>query len=397
MTRGVLPFLCALLVVVACRPPEDEASAPVHDDAVPSEPESAADRTEVAFADPVERARRLHLRVLTLDSHVDIPFDYATPAVDPCAVTGLQVDVPKMREGGLDAAFFIVWVPQAERTPDNHRRARDQAMTKFRAIRRMTEELCPDAIELARTPADVERIVGAGKLAAAVGIENGFAIGHDLSLLAAYRDLGASYMSLTHSAHNDLADSSTPRAAFGDRPSEHGGVGPLGEQAIAEMNRLGIMVDVSHASKQAALDAMRLSRAPVIASHSSVRALTDHPRNMDDETLRALGESGGVIQIVALDDYVRPASAPGVEPTVADLVDHVDYAVGLIGIDHVGLSSDFDGGGGVPGWSDASETVNVTAELLRRGYGEEEIARLWGGNLLRVWREAERVAAGDGG
>jgi membrane dipeptidase len=339
----------------------------------------------------LDEAYALQERIVTIDSHADIPFDYATPSVDPCGRIALQVDLPKMEEGGLDAVFLNVWVPQGERTPAGYERAREQATTKFRAIRRLARELCPERVELALTPDDVALIARAGKLVAVIGIENGFAIGQDLSLLETYRDLGATYMSLTHSAHNDLADSSQPRAAFGDGPSEHGGVSELGRRAIAEMNRLGMMVDVSHASRQATLDAIRLSRAPVVASHSSARTLTDHPRNLDDETLLALRDLGGVIQVVALGDYVRPPG--GGTPTVSDLVDHIDHVVALIGIDHVGISSDFDGGGGIEGWSDASETVNVTAELMRRGYDEAEIAKIWGGNLLRVWRAALEVAA----
>jgi membrane dipeptidase len=340
----------------------------------------------------LDSARALQERILTLDSHVDIPFDYATAAVNPCTGAALQVDVPRMRQGGLAAVVLSVWVPQAGRTPAAYERAREQAMVKFRAIHRFAEEMCPADVQLALTPDDVHAIGRGGKLAVAIGIENGFAVAQDVGLVATYRRLGAAYMSLTHSAHNDLADSSQPRDAFGDPPSEHGGVSAFGEQVIAEMNRVGMMVDVSHASKAAALEAMRLSRAPVVASHSSVRALTNHARNMDDETLLALRDDGGVIQITALGDYLRPPG--GAPPSVTELVDHITYAVRLIGVDHVGISSDFDGGGGIAGWSDASETVNVTAELMRRGYAEEDIAKLWGENFLRVWSEAERVARG---
>jgi len=271
---------------------------------------------------------------------------------------------------------------------------------------------------------------------AAIGIENGYVIGTDLSLLETYHELGARYITLAHNGHNDIADSANRRENLGDVESEHDGISAFGEEVIAEMNRLGIMVDVSHISKAAMLDAVRLSRAPVIASHSSTRALADNPRNMDDEQLRALGDNGGVLQTVALGAFVSDAAgarnseiravrtdlglAPrgGVDLTdlsesqraeyvrrmtqidqewppvgVAMFVDHIDHAVELIGIDHVGISSDFDGGGGVEGWNDASETLNVTLELVRRGYTEEEIAKLWGGNLLRVLREVERVAA----
>src|SRR5690606_5191183 len=379
-------------------------------------------------------ARAIHERVLTIDTHDDIPFDFATPEVDPGVRGDRQVDLVKMREGGLDAGFFIVYVGQTERTPEAYERAKELALTKFRAIHRMAE-MYPDQVEIAYTADDVERIHREGKLVAAIGMENGFVIGKDLSLLEEYHRLGARYITLAHGGHNDIADSATPRENLGDGEAEHDGLSEFGEQVVAEMNRLGIMVDVSHISKAAMMHAVRVSKAPVIASHSSTRALADHPRNMDDEQLLALKENGGVMQTVAFDSYVkvtppekrealaqlreevgirggwRQALAEMPEErrreyerrvaeiearwpraTVSDFVDHIDYAVELIGIDHVGISSDFDGGGGVTGWNDASETFNVTLELVRRGYTEEEIAKLWGGNLLRVWRENERIA-----
>ncbi len=389
-----------------------------------SDPEPAAAEAELEA-----RARAIHEAVLTIDTHDDIPFDFATDEVDPLDADR-QVNLLKMREGGLDAAFFIVYVGQSERTPASYRAAREAALTKFDAIHRMTGTY-PERIELARSADDVERIHASGKLVAAIGIENGFVIGTDLSLLRRYHELGARYVTLAHGGHNDIADSATPRAALGDGEAEHGGLSSFGEDVVAEMNRLGLMVDISHVSKEAALEAMRLSRAPVIASHSSTYALAAHPRNLDDEVLSALGDNGGVVQTVALGAFVkvqpperdealrRLQDAVGYEggtegmshqqkidyeqglidielrfppASVSDFVDHIDHAVDLIGIDHVGISSDFDGGGGVRGWSDASETFNVTLELVRRGYGEDEIRKLWGGNLLRVWREVERIA-----
>lgn len=390
----------------------------------------APDQTDDALLD---EARAIHERTLTIDTHVDIPFNYATDEVDPGQRGDFQVDLPKMTEGGLDAAFFIVYVGQTERTPENYEQAKADAVVKFNAIHRMTDSLYSDRIELAYTADDVERIYGEGKLVALIGIENGYVIGKDLSLLKTYADLGARYITLAHGGHNDIADSSTPRENLGDGESEHDGISAFGEEVIAEMNRVGIMVDVSHISKAAMLDAVRLSKAPVIASHSSTRALRDHPRNMDDEQLLALKENGGVMQTVAFSSYVKDDPAektaatdslrarmgivdrasfqaltdeqrdayraemdaineqwPG--PNVSDFADHIDHAVQLIGIDHVGISSDFDGGGGVDGWQDASETLNVTVELVKRGYSEADIAKLWGGNLLRVLRENERVA-----
>jgi membrane dipeptidase len=382
-------------------------------------------------ADLEARARAIHESVITIDTHDDISSNLATPESDPGQREGRQVTLPKMREGGFDVAFFIVYVGQTERTPENYAAAKTEAIKKFEAIHRLTDEMYPEEIGLALTADDVERLHVEGKLVAAIGVENGYSIGTDLSLMEEYHARGARYFGLTHIGHNDLADSSIPRENLGDAEEEHGGVSELGEQAIAEANRLGMMVDVSHASKKTALDVTRLSKAPIIASHSAIWELADSPRNLTDEELVAIRDNGGVAQIVALDEYVKAPSAekqkalqevrenvdfeswasatpeqrdayraaraevndrfPGA--TVSDFVNHIDYAVELIGIDHVGISSDFDGGGGVTGWRDASETFKVTLELVRRGYSEEEIRKLWGGNLLRVWREVEAVAA----
>ncbi|HIO21449.1 MAG TPA: membrane dipeptidase [Nitrospirales bacterium] len=374
-------------------------------------------------------AVKIHAEVITIDSHDDIPLNFATEAVDPLNATR-QVTLENMRIGGLDAAFFVVYVGQTERTLANYEQAQADAMTKFNAIHRMTGEMYPELIELAYSANDIERIHASGKLVAAIGIENGYVIGTDLSLLERYHELGARYMTLAHSGHNDISDSAQPRPEFGDSESEHDGISQFGEQVITEMNRIGMIVDVSHISKEAALDAISLSNAPVIASHSNTRKLTDHYRNMDNETLLALKNNGGVIQTTALATFVKQQTTVQREQTreifsnygigrisewwdlttqqrdeikedllaigyanVSDFIDHVDYAVDLIGIDHVGLSSDFDGGGGVVGWFDAGETFNVTLELVRRGYSTEDIRKLWGGNLIRVWREVERVAA----
>ena len=380
----------------------------------------------------VAMAKEIHERVLTIDTHDDIPSNFATEEVDPGVRGDRKVDIPKMQEGGLDVGFFIVYVGQTKRTPENYEKAKADAMIKFDAIHRMCKEMYPDKIELAHTADDVERIQKSGKLVACIGIENGYVIGKDLSLLKKYHELGARYITLAHNGHNDICDSANPRESLGDSESEHNGVSEFGKQVIAEMNRLGIMVDVSHISKKSMLDAVKLSKAPVIASHSSCRALCDVSRNMDDEQLLALKENGGVMQTVALGSFVKktpekdeamealreemgitntsPSSALSDEKqaeyrrrrtelsdkwpvTVADFVDHIDHAVKLIGIEHVGISSDFDGGGGIQGWNDASETSNVTLELVRRGYSEQQIAKLWGLNTLRVWREVEQVAA----
>ncbi len=397
-----------------------------------------------ASAAQVARALAIHARVMTLDTHKDIPDNLAPSSLpedpverervrrqfDPSYRGDAQVDFPKMRDGGYDVGFFIVFVSQGNNDPVGYRMAYQAANRKFAAIERMAKAF-PDDIEVARSPADVERIHAAGKLVACIGIENGHPMGTDLGRIAEFHRRGARYMSIAHNRHSQLGDSHTPAEPL------HGGLSDLGRQAVAEMNRVGIMVDISHASKAAALQAMEVSTAPVIASHSGCRAVCDHSRNLDDETLRALKRNGGVVQCVALGSFVKQSSqrnqalaaareAAGLPPRgrgnrteienfeeklaryreaqraidqqyppadVGDFVDHIDHAVGLIGIDHVAISSDFDGGGGIVGWSDASETANVTIELVRRGYDEEQIQKLWAGNTLRVWRAVERVAA----
>ena len=388
----------------------------------------------------VARARAIHERVLTLDTHVDInPSNFRLDTANyGRELERTQVDVAKMEKGGLDAVFLIVYVGQREDlTKAGFDAAHAQAMEKFEAIHRLTREIAPNRIELALTAADVRRIYASGKKVALIGVENGYPLGDELGNVRKFHDLGARYLSLAHNGHNHLSDSNT-----GERDGEwmHNGVSALGRQVIAELNRVGIMIDVSHPSKESIMQTFRLSRAPVIASHSSVRALCDHSRNMDDGMLRALKENGGVIQMVAFASYVKcerpsPERTAAVDAlrqefgitgggqgamrglseerraeyrrrmdevdrrfpappraTVADFVNHIDYAVKLIGIDHVGISSDFDGGGGVVGWEDATETFNVTLELVKRGYTEEQIAKLWSGNLLRVMERVEQVA-----
>ena len=381
------------------------------------------------------RARAIHERVLTLDTHVDINPANFTRDRNYTSRLSTQVDLPKMEEGGLDAVFLIVYVGQAaDLTESGFRRAHDLAMAKFEAIHRLAEQLAPERIGLATTAEEVRQIAASGRKVALIGVENGYPLGADLGKVRRFAELGARYLSLAHNGHNHLSDSNT-----GERSGAwmHGGLSELGRQAVVELNRWGILVDVSHPSKQSMMQTAELSQAPIIASHSAIRAICNHSRNMDDEQLQALKRNGGVIQVVAFSSYVKcgadsperrraiaalrqefglPAQGgsqalsrerrseymqrlralgreypPPPRPTVSDFVDHIDYAVRLIGIDHVGISSDFDGGGGVDGWSDASETFNVTLELVRRGYREEQIAQLWSGNLLRVMEEADRI------
>jgi len=444
-----------------------------------------------------EKARGIHERVMTLDTHDDISPANFTAECNYTMDLGNQVNLPKMIKGGLDASFFIVYVGQGELTPEGYDSAYRQAIEKFDAIHRLTETIAPDKIGLALTSADARRIYKSGRKVAFIGVENGYPIGEDLGRIKEFHDRGARYLSLAHNGHSQLSDSNTGEA----QGFKWNGLSPLGKQAIAELNRVGIMIDVSHPSKESMMQTLALTRAPIIASHSSVRKLANHSRNLDDEQLLALKKNGGVMQTVAFNSYVKiavdsperaaaldalrtefglPAATPlgggrggrgggagagaanpcagagrgapagtpaGVVPgagaapgapgaaagggqgrgggrgnalaaltdeqraslqqkladvntkfpaparaTVKDFVDHIDYAVKLIGIDHVGISSDFDGGGGVDGWNGADETFNVTLELVRRGYSEAQTAKLWSGNLLRVLDQVQAVA-----
>ena len=425
----------------------------------------AAGQTE---QDLVARARAIHDRVITLDTHNDIDPSHFTPACNYTMRLTTQVNLPKMKEGGLDVSFMVVYVGQSNPPqtadafqPSGYERAYREAVQKFDAVHALTGKIAPAEIELALTPADVVRISRSGKKVAVIGIENGYPIGTDIGRVKEFWDRGGRYMSLAHNGHSQLADSNTGEA---NNQWMWGGLSPLGKQVIEAMNKWGIMVDVSHPSRGAVMQAMALSKAPVIASHSAVRTLANVSRNMDDEMLMALKTNGGVIQIVGFASYVKaspperapaitalqrefgvasrgtqttaaqataarpcPVEQPGqpiaaapVSPaaliaarraeydgrmteidsrwpaapraTVKDFVDHIDYAVKLIGIDHVGISSDFDGGGGIVGWNSAAETFNVTLELVRRGYTEEQIGKIWSGNLLRVWGDVEQVA-----
>ena len=487
VTRRVvcLAALCVSLVVapIAGRggpPPAGQAAQPAQDEAA-----------------LVAKAKGIHQRVITLDTHNDISPNNFTPECNYTMRLTTQVNLPKMVEGGMDVSFMIAYVGQGPLTPEGYDNAYRQAIAKFEAVNRLTEQIAPTQIGLALTADDVVRLHNQGKKIAVIGIENGYPIGMDINRVKEFWQKGGRYMSLAHNGHSQLADSNTGEA---NNEWMWGGLSPLGKQVIAEMNKWGIMVDVSHPSKGSMMQAVALSKAPIIASHSAVRALADVSRNLDDEQLIAIKQNGGVVQVVAFASYVKAdppgraaaraaamaqlreqfgiaaagrgagpggggrggagggggraagaapaggapatppcsveqpgqagrggrgggggrggAATPGLDAltpeqrtqyelklarinadyppapraTVKDFVDHIDYAVKLIGIDHVGISSDFDGGGGVDGWNSAAEAFNVTLELVRRGYTEEQIGKIWSGNLLRVWRETEQVA-----
>jgi len=340
----------------------------------------------------IRKAKVIHKKALTLDTHVDIPgAQYATEALDPGIDNPkLKCDLVKMNKGGVDGVFLAVFVGQKKRDTEGYKNAYESAMVKFEAIHRLTEKMYPQRCKLATSPGDVERIAKTGKRVVMIGIENGFAIGKDVSNVERFYNLGARYITLSHNGHNDICDSCNPRKKLGDKKAEHNGLSEFGEKVVAEMNRLGMIADVSHISVKSFYDLIKVSKAPIIASHSGCRALADHPRNLDDEQLKALARKGGVIQIVALGGFLKLGSPPPADVKI--YVDHIDHAVKVAGIEHVGIGTDFDGGGGIAGFNDHSEALNVTIELVRRGYSEEDISKIWGANFLRVWREVEKVA-----
>jgi microsomal dipeptidase-like Zn-dependent dipeptidase len=394
----------------------------------------------------LKKAQAIHDRVLVLDTHVDISVTNFTADKNYTEDLGNQVNLPTMEAGGLDVAWFIVYTGQGALTPEGYDKAYENAISKFDAIHRLTKEIAPERIGLAVSSAEAKELHASGKKIAMIGVENAYPLGTDISRVKEFYDRGARYMSLSHNGHSQFCDSNT-----GEKDSlwVDKGVSDLGKLVIKEMNKWGIMIDVSHPSKQSIKDMINLSKAPIIASHSSARALCNHSRNLDDEQLEWMKSNGGVVQTVAFSSYVSSekhsahaaalsekvtalAKERGLEMKswdeirkleaterdrymktyramseeaasmmsdedpkpvdVADYVDHIDYLVKKMGLDHVGISSDFDGGGGIYGWNDASETLNVTAELVKRGYTEAQIAQLWSGNLLRVLDDVAAIA-----
>ncbi|MDP3313711.1 dipeptidase [Lutibacter sp.] len=398
--------------------------------------------------DSLTIAMEIHERVMVIDTHNDIDIAQFTDSINYTQELDNQVNLPKMKKGGLDVSWFIVYTGQGELTKKGYDEAYKEAIDKFKAIHKLTNEIAPNDISLAVTSKEAKAIYKSGKKVAMIGVENGYPIGTDIKRVKEFYDLGARYMSLSHNGHSQLCDSNT-----GERDTIwlHNGVSELGKKVIEEMNKWGMMIDVSHPSKESMRDMIALTKAPLIASHSSSRALCNHSRNLDDEQLEWIKKNGGVVQTVAFNSYVNEEKSKKfneasksilneiaatkkfkivpwsevqkmkkeaqeiyfekysevkkiakphlakihniAEPVnVADFVNHIDYMVQKIGIDHVGISSDFDGGGGVEGWNDASETLNVTIELLKRGYTEPEIEKLWGGNLLRVLDKVQQIA-----
>lgn len=377
---------------------------------------------------PEERAVHIHNNILTLDSHTDTPLMLGRRGLDLGLHNdpydgGGKVDFPRMKEGGLNAVFFAVFLGQGESSPEAWTIARERALSTFKLIEENVNQNS-DMAEIGYSPTDAYRIREKGKRAVFIGLENAYPIGDDLSMVETFYDLGARYITLCHTSNNHFSDSSNDS----DGP-EHGGLSDMGYKLVQEMNRLGMMVDVSHISDEAFYDVLQTGKAPVIASHSNARAIHDHPRNLDNDMLLALAENGGVIQLCLLyvkqmppnperdearaqlrekynnfqnlsdeemeaarnEWYAIEQKYPSQLPTVADLVDHLDHIVALIGIEHVGIGTDFDGGGQLEDCYDVSQMHNITIEMLKRGYSEADIEKIWSGNFMRVFKANEAL------
>lgn len=376
-------------------------------------------------------AHNIHEEVFTIDTHIDTPMLMLSEgwniaeehAVEDKEIS--RVDLPRMKKGGLDAAFFAVFVGQRERTKENYKLVQAEAAEMINAVKRMCNEN-PSVIGLATTPEQAFSNRHGNLLTAFMGLENGFPVARDIANIKKYFDMGIRYITLCHTKNNDICDSAN------DTP-EHNGLSGFGKKVVKRMNELGMIIDVSHISDKAFYDVIELSAAPVIASHSSARAVCDNPRNMTDDMLLKLKEKGGVVQMCILSAYVKTppenqqrdddyavlekkygrwneiddketrdkylaewmaieAKYPGDLATIKDFVDHIDHVVNLIGIDYVGIGTDFDGGGGLRDCRDASELPNITAELLRRSYSEDDLRKIWGGNFMRVFKQVIKLA-----
>ncbi len=371
----------------------------------------------------INQAEKIHEKILTIDTHCDTPMDMARSDFD----LGERhsdgcVDFPRMIEGGLDAEFFAVFTSQGPRTDTAFDKVYRNTLDVLQTIDKNVEKNSGVA-EIAYSPDDAYRLKKAGKISAFIGIENGYPIGKDISRIREFYDRGARYITLCHTRNNDICDSSTD-----PKGPEHNGLSTFGGEVVKEMNHIGMMIDVSHISDKSFYDVLKLSVAPVIASHSSCRALCESPRNLTDDMLLALKRNGGVIQICILSDYIKtPDPNPELKEklkelsvkygefaslsddkkklasteyraiqkkykklaTVKDVVDHIDHVVQVIGVEHVGIGTDFDGGGGVDGCKTVAEMKNITVELLHRGYTRVDLAKIWGGNVMRVLKESD--------
>jgi len=335
-------------------------------------------------------AKKIHDEVITIDTHCDIDLKNFTDDYNYSIDTDSQVNIPKINEGGLDVPWLVVYTAQDSLNKNGYEKAYENAINKFEAIHRLINNYSNGQMSLATSSSDVFDIVNSGRKAVMIGVENAYPIAENIDIINEFYERGARYMSLSHNGHNQLSDSNTGES---DGFYLHNGLSDLGKKAVIRMNELGMIIDISHPSKESIIETLELSKAPLIASHSSARQLCNHARNLDNELLELIKQNGGVVQTVAFATYLKEENTydPS-KVSVKHLVDHIDYMVSYIGIDHVGISSDFDGGGGVLNWKDASETFNVTHELVKRGYSKEQIKKLWGLNLLRVLDEVEKTS-----
>ena len=336
----------------------------------------------ISEASSFAEAKRVHRRIITLDSHCDTPMFFSegfTADMFAQRTDKVLVDLPKMREGFLDASIMVAYLKQGERDEESLLAATAKANRILTQIEEMVAANCT-AVDIAYTPADIARLKHTGKKAIMLGIENGYAIGKDLSQLEHFAKRGIVYMTLCHNGDNDICDSAKGNA-------EHGGLSPFGEKVVQEMNRLGIMVDLSHAAESSFYDAIEVSKKPIVCSHSSAQALCNHPRNLTDEQMKALAQKGGVAQVTMYNGFLRTDG----KATILDAVEHLNHMVNVMGIEHVGIGTDFDGDGGVPGMANASEVINFTRRLLQERYSEEQIQMIWGGNFLRVMEQIKNI------
>lgn len=334
-------------------------------------------------ASTYRHAKEFHRKIISIDTHTDSPLDFkGTYSIGNRGQ--YQVDIPKMREGYLDAQYLACWVKQGELTPSGRLKAKNRIDDLIESIYQQVERNF-ESCGIARTTHDIYKLKSEGKKAFLIGIENGYALGKDINLIEEYFKKGVTYITLCHSINNDICDSSSDKSG-----PKWNGLSPFGKKVIAEMNRLGILIDLSHASDATFWDVMNLSEVPVFASHSSSRAIYNCDRNLSDEQLRAIAETGGVAQACLVDEFLtsNPKSS-----NIEDFMNHLCHMIEVAGIDHVGIGSDFDGGAGVKGCNGDNDLIQITMHLIERGFSDEDIAKIWGGNFLRVLSNAKKYAS----
>ena len=341
--------------------------------------DSNAIRTFLTEATSFMEAKRLHNRILTLDSHCDTPMFFDQQINFASRDPKILVDLHKMTEGHLDATIMVAYLEQQGLSDEDLMAATAKADRILNEIEAMVAKSSAH-VNIAYTPADLYRLKAEGKKAIMMGIENGYAIGKDIANVERFRNRGIVYMTLCHNGNNQLCGSCRDN-------EENLGVNAFGEQVIQEMNRVGMMVDISHAGVQTFYDALDISTKPIVASHSSACALCNHPRNLYDDQLKALAAKGGVAQVTLYNGFLKEVG----QATIEDAIAHLNHMVDIMGIEHVGIGTDFDGDGGIIGCASASELINFTRHLLKERYSEEDIRRIWGGNFLRVMEEVQKV------